>query len=155
MAKLTTYIIIMVGLVTLFYFTGLLTDCKNPTTNEACEGDDECLCKGRTPNSMILDLALKPENIKFSTILQNGLLLLTGITALGLSIIAGLALRDARLALLGPFALFSFNILYDFISVIVRINSIHPILSVVISLVLSPLLIYYVFAAIEWWGGTG
>ena len=141
----------MVGLVGLFYFTGLLTDCEN-ADGTACVGDEDCMCEGRTPNSIILNLILKPQNIKFTSIFTKGLLLLAGITAVGLSIIAALALRDARLALVGPFAIYMFNILYDFVSVITKVWSVHPLFSVIVALIISPLLVTYVIVIVEWWG---
>lgn len=157
MGKLITYNIIMVGLVGLFYFTGLLTDCKN-ADGTACVGDEECMCIGRTPNSIILNLILKPANWQPTgsnvdiTFFSKALLLLEGITALALSVITALALRDARLALVGPFAIYLFNLLWDFIALITKVNSIHPLLAVVVSLTLLPLLIPYTISVVEWWG---
>lgn len=151
MGKLITYNIIMVGLVGLFYFTGLLTDCKN-TDGTACVGDEECMCVGRTPNSIILNLILKPTGWEDTAFFGKSMLLLEGITALALSIIAALALRDARLALVGPMAVYMFNLLWDFMAIITKTISIHPLLGVLVSLTLLPLLIPYAISVVEWWG---
>lgn len=151
MGKLITYNIMMIGFVALFYFTGLLTDCQNEDGTD-CVGDEDCMCVGRTPNSIILNLILKPTGWKEMAFFSKALLLLEGITALALSVITALALRDARLALVGPFAIYLFNLLWDFMAVITKVNSIHPLLAVVVSLVLLPVLIPYTISVVEWWG---
>jgi len=152
MGKLTTYTIMMMGLIVLFYFTGLIIDCTKED-GSSCTGDEECLCTAETPNSLVLNLMLKPHNIRVSTIRNKGILILEGITAAALLGVSFLY-RDVKLALLGPFAIYIFNLLYDFTTVTAKIWSIHPLLSVIVALILSPLLVYYIIAVVEWWGGT-
>jgi len=151
MGKLTTYTIIMAGFVALFYFTGLTIDCLDANGN-ACVGDEDCMCKGGTASSTILNMMLKPEGWKETDLFSKAALLLGGIGALAVGIIAARALQDARLALVAPMAVFMFALLWDFLKVISKIWSVHPLLSVLVSLIFSPLFIYYAIAVVEWWG---
>lgn len=154
MGKLTTYTIIMVGFVALFYFTGLTIDCLD-ADGHACVGDENCMCKSEGGASAILNMAVNPEGWKDTDLFSKTILLLGGIGALAVGIIAARALQDARLALVAPMALFMIGLLWDFMKVISKIWSVHPLLSVLVSLIFSPLFIYYAIAVVEWWGGTG
>lgn len=152
MGKLTTYMIMMTGIMALFYFTGLTRDCENPN-GALCQGDEECLCVNKSPSSSILDLVITPQNIVGSTMYSKISLVLTGITTLAL-LGVGFLYGNIKLALLGPVASYFLLFLSDFLTVIARIWSVHPIASVLATLVLLPLFVYYIIAVLDWWSGT-
>ena len=133
----------------LFYFAGLTTDCKDPD-GALCTGDD-CLCVDRAATSTILNFILRQQDIKESTLFSKIAIMFTGITAVSL-LGVGIFLRDVKLALLGPLASYLLLFLSDFLTVISKVWSISPISSVLITLILGPLFVYYIIAIVEWWG---
>ena len=138
MGRLTTYTLVMTGLMLLFYFTGLLQEC----------GDDG-LCEAASPNSQLLNFLMSPENSRGSIIGQKGLLILEGVTA-ALLIIAGLVIGNVELAVMGSFAIYYFNLGWDFLAVFNRVREANPVIAI---LFLGPILFFYVIIIIDWWRG--
>ena len=128
----------MSGLMLLFYFTGLLQECTN-----------DGLCEATTANSQLLNFLLKPENVKSSIIGQNGILVIQGVVA-GVIILTGLIIGNVELAVLGSFAIYYFNLGWDFLVVYARIRESNPVLAV---LFFGPFLFFYVIVIIDWWRG--
>lgn len=127
MGKLTTYIIVMSGLMLLFYFTGLLDN---------------------TVNSTFLDLILNPESIRNSDLNLQILLALEGILAT--SLVVGFAVAgNIELGLRSAFAIFLMNLLWDFLRVFGEIYIESPVIAL---LLFSPLLLLYAITLMEWTG---
>ena len=141
MGKFTTYMIMMAGLVLLFHFTGLTQQC-----------DDDGLCEGKTPNSDLLGLLLSPDdmpNRNLTDFSDEALLIFEGLAAVAISVgffVSG----KPELALVGPFAIFFFNLGWDILFVIVEVSKENPVLAI---LIFSPLLLVFITTIIEWWRG--
>jgi len=128
MGKLTTYIIVMSGIMLLFYFGGLID---------------------ATPNSTFLNLLLSPEKIQTLTLYEKGILVLEGIGAAAI-ITLGILTRNIELAVMGPFAIYYFNLGWDFLAVFNKVRSVNPVIAI---LFFSPMMILYVITILEWWRG--
>mgnify|MGYP003134538530 CR=1 FL=1 len=128
MGKLTTYIIVMSGLMLLFYFTGLLDN---------------------TANSTFLDLILNPESIRTSSLDLQIALVLEGVIATAL--VVGFAIAgNIELGVMGVFAIFLSNLLWDFLRVFDKVATSSPELAI---LLFSPLMLLYGLTILEWWRG--
>ena len=130
MGKLTTYILVMSGLMILFYFTGLLEN---------------------TGSSTLLDMLLNPaeyssEDSEFSVQL---LLVLGGIATAGI-IVIGIVTHNVELALMGTIAIWILNLLWDFLAVFNKVYSSNPVIAI---LLFSPVLFLFGITIIEWWRG--
>lgn len=128
MGKLTTYIIIMSGLMLLFYFTGLLGD---------------------TPNSALLDYLLSTEELGTSSFNTQLLLVLEGIVAVGI-IVAAVFSLNVELVLMGTLAIWLMNLFWDFLKVFMAVYSVNPVIAM---LLFSPVMILYGVTIVEWWRG--
>lgn len=127
MGKLTTYIIVMSGLMLLFYFSGLLGD---------------------TPNSTLLDMLLSPEGFNVSDFNTQILLVLGGIAGIG--IIIGVVTQNIELVLMSPLAIWLMALLWDFLNVANKVYSTNPVIAV---LLFSPILFLFGITIAEWWRG--
>ena len=146
MGKLTTYLMIMGGLMLLFYFGGLLQDCTQPD-NTPCEGDEECLCSGKTASSKLLNAMLQPENTRELTVVQKALLVMASVGALFV-IAATARFIDVKLALKSSFAVFLLTLGWDFFAVFSIIWRVHKVFAL---LLFSPVMLLYLVTIIEWW----
>lgn len=138
MGKLTTYTLMMSGLLLLFYFTGLLQEC-----------DDNGMCEATSPNSQLLNFLMRPENVKSSVVGTKGILILEGVAA-ALIITTGLIIGNIELAVMGSFAIYYFNLGWDFLAVFNRVRGANPVIAV---LIFGPILLYYVIVILDWWRG--
>jgi len=129
MGKLTTYILVMSGLMLLFYFSGLLDS---------------------TANSTILNLLLNPESIKTSELDVQVILVLEGLLVGGI-VVGFAAAGNVELGVMGIFAIFMMNMLWDFLRVFSKVYSINPVMAL---LLFSPILLLYAVTIIEWWRGA-
>ena len=130
----------MSGLLLLFYFTGLLIEC-----------DDNGMCEATSPNAQLLNFLMRPENSRSSIIGQKGILILEGVGAV-LIIAAGLFIGNVELAVMGSFAIYYFNLGWDFLAVFNVVREANPVIAV---LLFGPLLFFYVIVIIDWWRGKG
>lgn len=126
--KTTTYLMLMSGIMMLFYFTGLL---------------------GNSPNNLLLNLVLNPEALMSTPLWVKVTLALQGVAATAV-VIAGIAIGNTELAVAAPVAVYLFNLGWDFISVYQKVYSVNPVIA---SLFISPIFILYAITAIEWWRG--
>lgn len=128
MGKLTTYILIMSGLMVLFYFTGLLEN---------------------TGSSTLLGMLLDPAGYKTSSLNTQILLVLTGIATAGI-IVIGIVTHNVELALMGTLAIWILNLLWDFVAVFNKVYSSNPVIAI---LLFSPILFLFGVTVVEWWRG--
>ena len=128
MGKLAIYILVMSGLMLLFYSTGLLEN---------------------TGSSTLLNMLLDPAGYKTSSLNTQLLLVLTGIATAGI-IVIGILTRDVELALMGSLAIWILNLLWDFIAVFNIVYSLNPIIAI---LLFSPVLLLYGVTVVDWWRG--
>ena len=128
MGKLTTYLIIMSGLMLLFYFTGLLQD---------------------TGNSTLLTLLLNPEDLQDSGFKIQVFLVLEGIAAVAV-IAIGVITGNLELAVMAPFAIYLFNLGWDFLKVFTVVAEANPVFG---TLIFAPVLLLYGVAIVEFWRG--
>ena len=128
MGKFGTYVIMMSGLMLLFYFTGL--------TNQ-------------TGTTTLLNLLLNPEEFQNTPIAIKATTVLTGILAS--AIVVGFAVAgNIELGVMVAFTTFLFNSLWDFIDVYSKVASVNPPLAI---LIFSPLFFLFVITIVEWWRG--
>lgn len=139
MGKLTTYLIIMSGLTLLFYFTGLIQDC----------GDDG-LCEGSTPNGKLLDILLKPQDMKQSTMGDYIVGILAGLAALGSLLLSGVVFERLEYAATASFVGFLFTVGWDFIAVFNVVRESAPALAI---LIFAPFLLVFIPTVLEFLRG--
>ncbi len=138
MGKLTTYMIMMSGLMLLFYFTGLI---QTVTDDGTCEGD--------TPNAKLLNILLQPDCMREGTLGRNTILAMSGVGAV-LIIAAGLFIGNVELAVMSTVAIYLFTLGWDFLAVFQRVFEVNPVFAL---LLFAPLLFFYVITMLEWWRG--
>jgi len=138
MGKLTTYIIMMSGLMLLFYLTGLIQECTN-----------DGLCETTTPNSQLLNLVLKPQDISLTTLETNVELAIAGVGVV-LVIAAGLFIGNVELAVMGSLSIYLISLFLDFLAVFNRIREANPVLAL---LFFAPIMFMYILIVAEWWRG--
>lgn len=128
MGKFTTYLLIMSGLMLMFYFTGLI-----PSGN------------GHT----LLDILLHPDQmpaITLATLIKNALLGTGLITAIAV----GFYTKNYELAFLAPIALFIIDMMWGFLPVIQKVYSVSPVLAV---LLFGPVMFIFLITGVDWWRG--
>ena len=128
MGKLTGYIVLMSGIMLLFYFGGVLD---------------------QTLNSTLLDMLLKPENIKMLSLSQ---IIILGIAAVATTatVIVGIVTGQAELAASFAVATYILSLGWDFLAVT---SALYAQSGVIAILVMSPPLIAYLMTAFEFWRG--
>jgi len=129
MGRMTTFIVIMVGMTLLFHFMGLIEN---------------------TPNSALLNLALNPESITDNTFYQNMLFVFTGL-GLGGLIILGTISKNFELVAMAPFVILLLYLLLDFIAVF-QVAYVH--LGVLAILLFSPFIVMFIITCLDWWRGV-
>ena len=128
MGKFGTYVVVMSGLMLLFYFTGI-TEQTGTTT--------------------LLNLLLNPEGFQETPITIKAIAVLTGILAS--AIVVGFAIAgNVELGVMVAFTTFLFNSLWDFLAVFNKVAAVNPVIAV---LIFSPLLFLFIVTTIEWWRG--
>ncbi len=129
MGKFGTYVVVMSGLMLLFYFTGI-TEQTGTTT--------------------LLNLLLNPEGFQETPIAIKAIAVLTGILAS--VIVVGFAIAgNVELGVMVAFTTFLFNSLWDFLAVFNKVAAVNPVIAV---LIFSPLLFLFIVTTIEWWRGV-
>ncbi len=141
MGKLTTYVIIMSGLMLLFYFGGLLpTEC----------GEDG-LCEVNTPSGKLLTLLLRPQNMRTSTVGDWIIGILTGAAIVGSLVMSGWLYERIQYAAIAAFMGFLIVVLWDFIAVFNVVRETAPVLAI---LLFTPFLLVFMLTVIEFMRGT-
>lgn len=142
MVKTLNFLMITAGLILLFHFAGLTTQC----------GEDG-LCEGQTPNSDLLNLLLGIEQIGIRDLFSftdQGFLLLEGLAAASI-LVGAIVFRNPELALAGTFSIFFFNLVVD----IVYVFNVVAETNIFIALILfGPVLLAIVPTFVEWWRGV-
>lgn len=128
MGKLKIYILVMSGLMLLFYFTGLIE---------------------HTPHSTLLTLLLNPEGLAATTFEDEIKLAVEGVAILAV-ITIGIIISNLELAVVGGFAIYLFGLLWDFSYVVAKVYSTNPVFAM---LLFSPVLLLYMVTILEWWRG--
>lgn len=129
MAKMTNFLMIMTGIVILFYFFGYIEN---------------------TFSSEILNIVFNPESIEVSRLI----LTITGFVtaAIGISIAAiKLGQIQTDFIVFAPMVAVFLSFLWDFISIITVISSFNPYIAVIL---FSPLIVVYLITILEWWRGV-
>ena len=139
MGKITKYMMVMIGLVLLFHFTGLLTQC-----------DEDGLCKTKTPNSALLAFVLDVESIRTSEVYNQVILAIQAIAIVG-GVLAGFAINRVELAAIITFTLFAMNLLIDFVYIfVITSQNLNPVFAI---LLIGPMLAVFVMSMLEWFRG--
>ncbi len=129
MGKFGTYIIIMSGLILLFYVTGLLPE---------------------TANSVLLNFLLDPSAFQDSNLSIKAIVVMQGILASAI-VVGFAAVGNIELGVMVAFSIELFNVLWDFMAIITVVLAINPVLGL---LVFSPLMFLFVVTMLEWWRGV-
>ena len=143
MKKMTTFIMLMVGLSLLFYVTGLTQDCKKVGNT------NDYLCKESTATNTLLDMALHPERItdpsgKMRLALIGSLLTIT-------TVVVGYFTKSPEYVVRAGIAVFLFDMLSGFIKVINVVSGVNETLSL---LLFSPFMVLFIVAMVDWVGGA-
>ena len=140
MGKIITMVMVMSGLMLLFYFGGLLQEA---TINGECEG--------QTPNSKLLNILLQPECMKDSTIGRKTILVIGSVAGV-LVIAAAVFIPNIELAIMGSLAIYFFTLLWDFMVVFQKVYNVAPALAI---LFFGPFMFVFIITIIDWWRGRG
>ena len=139
MAKLSLYIMMMSGITLLFYFSGLM-------------GSTADICDSANPNNALLCLLLSPEDLpspadslSTSTIIAA----IQGLVGLGV-VIGAFFTGQIELAIVSPVAIFTFNLLWNFLDVFNRVREVNPVIAI---LTFAPFLYLFTIEIIDWWRG--
>lgn len=123
MGKLTTFILIMSGLMLLFYFTGLI------------------------PNNPFLNLLLSPEDMTTTEFY----ITLTTAIAVGLgAIVIGFITKNLELAAMAVFVPIMITLMWNFISVYNKMASVNKVIAIIL---FAPLLFMFLVTMLDWWRG--
>ena len=123
----------------LFYFTGLLQECE-----------DDGMCEAKTPNSKLLDILLRPENMRQSTIGDYIIGILAGLAIVGSLVLSGAVYERLEYAATAAFIGFLFTVSWDFIAVFNVVREANPVLAV---LVFAPFLLIFIPTILEFMRG--
>ena len=129
MGKFGNYLVVMSGLTLLFYFAGLLQ---------------------LTPNSTLLSLLLDPSSFQNTSLALKAVIAMEAILAS--AIVVGFALAgNIELGVMSGFAVFLFNLLWDFIAVFSVVASVNPVIATIL---FSPAIFLFTVTILEWWRGV-
>ena len=128
MAKLTKFIMIMSGLVLLFYFTGLLE---------------------KTPNATLLNILLSPSAFQDSDLYLKVITLLEIVATVGI-VVGTVVAQRTELIVVSVFTIFLFNLFLDFIAIFSIVAAVNPVIAI---LLFAPLMFVYFTTIIEWFRG--
>jgi len=129
MAKLSTYLLIIMGIMAMMYYGGLIDN-----------------------SSTILTLLLDPINMSFSDFFSNQIIVAVQLLGLGAITIGALSLRDPSLFVFGAVMIFLFDLGFNFLQVYQKLVSINPNFTSLAILLFAPLLFLFGITCIEWWG---
>lgn len=129
MGKFGNYLLMMAGLVLLFYFAGYVEN---------------------TGTSVFLNFLLSPESFQTSSLVSKVVAALSGIGAIA-TIVVGFTVNNAELAAMGPPSILFFNLSWDFVQIVSVISAVNPVLSI---LLFGPFLLLWIATVLEWWRGV-
>lgn len=129
MGRLNKIILIM-GVVTLFFhFAGLVTD---------------------SPARVLLNLLLNYESIATTTFIAKITTMTTALTAAGIAIGALIAGKP-ELAIKVPMLLFVVEVIYGWVAIIQKLAEVDNTFAIIVG---APLLLYFIWAAMDWLFGS-
>lgn len=132
MGKLTTYLLVMSGIMLLLYFAGVLE--TNGTT-------------------ALLNVLLSPEKLSQTPLSTRIIFAIEAIVGVAIGI--GLVISGKpELALLAPVAVYLFDLGWGFLDVYLKIISVNINYFPIATLLFAPLLLLYGVTIIEWWRGV-
>ncbi len=138
MSKIVTLVVIMTGLMLLFYFTGLVQ-----------EETDDGTCEGQTPNSKLLNILLQPDCMKDSTVGAKTLLVIGSVAGV-LIIAAAVFIPNIELAIMGSLTIYFLTLLWDFMVVFQKVWEYNRVFAV---LFFGPFMFIFIITMIDWWRG--
>lgn len=131
MGKLTTYLLMISGILLLMWYGGILTETNS-----------------------LLGMLLSPENFSESP-LTGVIMAAFAITAsLGVYLAAWAVTGNREKAALAPVAIFILGLGYDFIQVYIKLKSLSPNFTPILVLIFAPILLIFTLTIIEWWNGV-
>lgn len=128
MAKLTKFLMMMSGLILLFYFTGQLVN---------------------TPNATLLNLALDSSAFQDSILYTKVLAVLQLVAAAGI-VVGTIVGQRVELVVVATFTIFLFNLFFDFIAIFAIVAAVNPVIAI---LLFAPVLLIYFTTIVEWFRG--
>jgi len=129
MGKIATFMAVMGGATLLFYFMGLLQ---------------------QTPNTVLLNFLLDPVALQDSEWYVKAITVLE-IAAASAILVGAIITTRADLAISAPFAIFMFNLFFDFLAVYSVVAAINVVFAI---LLIAPLMLIYVLSIVEWFRGV-
>ena len=125
MQQMTTFMMIMVGIALFFHIFGVI-----PST---------------TPNSILINTVLHPQDIASSPLMITVLAALT--LAVSLSVFLGFYTRNVEYALMIPIGWALFTLMWDFLAVVAVLSSVSAVLSLII---FGPLLVIWILTVVDY-----
>ncbi len=102
-----------------------------------------------TASSTLLKLLLDPTGFQLNVITIAVIAIFTGVAASAI-VVGFFSAANLELVGMGTFTIFFVGLIWDFLAVVARVNSTNPVFGVIL---MSPLLVIYVLALIEYWRG--
>lgn len=131
MGQATTFVMILTGLLLVFYIGGLID-------------------LGSTPNSLVLSWMIQPEELRSSPLFTTVIVALQALAVVGVFVGFVTGRAAPELAAMTPVAIWMFNIAWDFIEAYGKVAEQNQILAV---LVFAPLLVMYLITVVDFWRG--
>lgn len=154
MGKLTTYLLIISGIMLLMYFSGFVS--INECSNTAYFTKDSCETAGGTwkNTNALLTLLLDPQNVGLSDFFDDVWDVLNLVGLLGI-LITSIVSRNPDYAIFGGAAIAIFNLGITFIGVFVALDaSSNHAYTPILILLFSPLILLFLVTIMEWYRGV-
>jgi len=129
MGKMTTFVIMFIGITLLFHLFGIITFSESHT---------------------LLGLAFRPDNLAGSDLYSKTLLGLQGLGII-VTIIVGFVSKNFQLAIKGPIAVILLGVLMDFTQVYIKVKAENEPIAI---LLFGPLMILLLMTTADWLFGT-
>lgn len=131
MGQSTTFIMVLSGLLLVFYLGGMMQDVS-------------------TPNTLFLDLVTNPQGMQSHSLLTQILAALTGAAAIS-GLIVGIVSRDAQFSVKAPVAAYLLNLGYDFVTLFGKVYAANEVIAL---LLFGVIFLMYIVAVFGWWSGN-
>jgi hypothetical protein len=126
MGKFATYLLVMTGIMLVFYFMGLVQN---------------------TPDAKLLDILLKPTDIENSQLTKN-LIIMLGVVVTISAVALTKFFPNAELFIKRAFLIYLISLGWDFLSVVSVVYNINPVIAI---LIFGPTLFVYILTVAEWY----
>jgi len=131
MGKLTTYLLMVSGILLLMWYGGLMTDTNS-----------------------LLNILLDVQNVQENPFKEVIVAAFAITASAGVFLATWAVTGDRTKAALAPVALFIMGIGYEFSQVFLSLQGLNPNFTPILVLIFAPILLIFTLTVIEWWNGV-